>query len=467
MITFKDIFDKLDGMRVIGLSELADKGLNKKEWYVIPYSLFPKVNIKIHTESDEANAFKALCEKFNDPTVYLKATREEMDNLAAMEDDNKLSFLDGGLIDIKVSRPGEDSIRKALWSMYLAFPDLPENLRIIKVAANYIAVDQGWAQLSRYDELRVIPDNTTAVSKEIVDSIFDAIDNHGQALITGMSLAAVSQWVTNHTLGGNASASLIVKALDIAGLTGVFKTGKLAQNVYTVFHQVNKRIVLSCITDTIRHLRTYYVYGCYIPRKYNVDNSIKVRLNSAPAGNKRIDLAIALVKYAVQNKFVSVSDNYVHIPELLDLKDRMEAIGTLGHTGAVYYCWKNYEVVDANYENLTNDHVLDIIRDYGSVMGAITKMHTVIQSPIVKAILSQGVNQDAIDKAKMILEVRSKKIKEALSEIIIEEEAKGIDSETIKNVYARFIKIDSPIVTGTKVADQSKGNKQQKDDVKV
>lgn len=448
MITIEDIFDKLDGMKVIGLSELSDKGLAKKEWFRYPVSLFATLKAQESNDhkSKEAAAYVEKVNSLKNPEFLLTAKKGELNKLTNVCDGNVIAFSDGGKVIMDIKRPKKDDIVKGIWSIYDSYSDMADQMRIIKTAVNYLAIDQGWVQLNEYSEMYVIKDTQTAINNAIIDEITTFIANHGDALITAMALSATSHWVTNHTLGGRADGSLIFKSLEIAGISGLFKTGKITANLYTVFHPVDKRVVLASITRNISHLVCIYTYGCYLPKRMYADDSLQLRINSAPAGNKRIDLAIALVRYAASNKFISCADSYIYIPEVLEMRDRLADLGTLAHVGASYYTWKNFECADPSYENLSNDHVIEVIRDYGSILNAIAKVHTLNFSPIVKNILNSGINSDAVARAVAIVEARAKKAKEFLEAILAEEEKSDIDQEMIKKIYAMIKGIQSPKV---------------------
>lgn len=250
--------------------------------------------------------------------------------------------------------------------------------------------------------------------------------------------------LTNHTLGGGLKGSLILKALEVGGIASDFKAGKVSDNLYSVFHAVNKRVALRCICSTIPNLTAYWTYGFNIPKALSIDNSIEIRVRACPAGNKKVEIAIALLKYAVNFKVIQAADSYVHATDILKYSEEIMTLGAAAHVGASFYLWKNFNAEDYHYKFFADYKVEEVIRDYGSILSVMSKFNTLNNSPIIQNILKAGINNEAVAKAKGLTEARAKKSFDQMVSIVSAEKATEEDASAVAAIISKLATHTSP-----------------------
>lgn len=482
-VTLKELLDKLNGIRSIGFAELADGGISPSKWFAIPKAFISIPELKEINASKMTAEYIANCAKFKSADDYPSTSRVSTDSITAAVRENILVFKDKGSIAVIEKEITEDQHKVTIVTLLNYYSKLSKEDRIMKTAFNYIALNKGWVQYSTKDEA-VLIDNDAKDNADYMDAVV-FIHSHAQEII-GLSLAAgISHWLTNHTIGAMNSVNLVQK-------TWSFTTVKQERNekgvqlnkmLYDHVHPISKRNVLFSTDRTIIGLTGLYTYGLRIPCEMEIDKSFNLRLGGLPAGNRRLEIAVALTREMLRLGTAICADAFHKIDSLTKLYIQAKKIGISGHIGARYYSFKSDN--EAVYNSLCNSDVDEIIRSYGSILLAIDPECTLAQSPIIRSVLNTGHDLLAEMNAKAMLKAFNdsraaamkdimakmsesivydqKEIEEKLKASIIEidEFNKMLETDLAKGKYAQDRIMPKEVVKEEQKADPIKAGAQE------
>lgn len=415
----KGVFDILNGLRSAGLGELVEVGLPEREFFVIPDAYMRKFTLRAAEEGKDAQKYEAI-------TTYADTVKEKLSPNLVFDGEFVITSL-GTKLTYALEPIPEATQDLIIATIIDAYKGIAEPQKTMKAAINVIALDNGWIQHYESSESRIIETLKDAGDKTVLNNFKAQIIKNAKSFNSLCIAGAINHWATNHTLGGGLRNTLIDRAYAFTTMNADFpmKGKTLRDNIYTVIHGIDKRNCLFTITDSIPELTGIITLGMHAPIKIECDKSIMLRVKSIPAGNRRIEVAIALMKFAADNDILGCSKTIANFNELLELKEKALSLGTRAHVGSKFYNAKRNG--NFSYVDLVNSRVNDIIIDYGNVAIAIAPESTISMSPIVIAQVNANPRKPVVERARAILNEISVKA---------EEFAKAIQADYAKRVFS-------------------------------
>lgn len=415
----KGIFDIINGIRNVGLSELSEVGLSENEYFVIPDVLVANFILEAIEESKVATVY-AKCKTQKD-VIEAKLP------LNLSYDGENLVTAKGEKIKYDPAPISEKDQDRALSTIVEHFKALPEPIKTIKTCCNVICLASGWIQNNAKSESKIIKTVDNVVDKDAIANLKKILEKDLPAL-QGLCVAAtINHWMTNHSLGGNLRNSILERSYAFLSIASTYplKGKALKEAIYTIVHAVDKRNCLFSIANGIPGLSGTITLGLPVPCEFSADKSIKLRINGIPAGNRRIEIALALFRFAYENDLLAASKSISYFDDIVALKDTALEIGVSAHIGAKFY---TYGSADPKvYKDLVNFKVNEVISDYGNIITAIAPESSLAMSPIVINQVAANPRKPVVERAKALLVEVSK---------AAEDFAKSIQEEYLKDKYA-------------------------------
>lgn len=400
-VTMKGIIDKLNGISSTGLGELADAGLPKIDWMVLPKSFLNVPKTKIIKDSAMAKAYMVNVGKMKDFADYTTYPTKESEIFTAACTNRSLHFKDGGEIHMEYPALSEAQNTVVFSTILQHYSKFEKEDKYIFASFNFLLLVKGWLQFTLSDEIKLIEDKKYE-EKDLSDALA-YLDTHIESITALCISATLSHWLTNHTIGNMSGTNIVSKTYSFTSFKSLRQEKGAALNrlLYRLVHPTNKRATLYAIAPDMKDLFAVHTYGMRMPELIAVDKSYRIRVNCLPAGNRRLEIAEALIAEATVNNMIICSDAYMHVDELAAkiIKARGDPISC--HIGAFYY--SKYSPKEKSYKDHSSKAIESIIRSYGSIITAIEPTNTLSMSPIVMGILSSGRDLIAESNAKALI----------------------------------------------------------------
>lgn len=447
-ITLKELIEKLNGIRSVGFAELADSGLPAKDWFAVPQAVFTKPTLKTIVDSDMAKAYLTAVSKVE--KLDAKYPKPATDAMTAAINGNILTFKDKGSIEVTQKAWTEAQARIIVNSLLTYYAPLEKADRLLKASFNFISLANGWTQFSTNDEAVMI-ENSDADHADIGDFLL-FLSQHANEIISLCASGAISHWLTNHTIGAMAGNNIVAKTWGFTTLKNERTEKSVALNklLYLCVHPISKRNALYTIESGILGFDAVYTYGFRIPERYEVDKAFFIRMTGLPAGNRRLEIALSLIKEMKRFKTAVCADAFRFIDKVVEKYIQARKNGISSHIGAKYY--SRFSPKECSYIDLVDADINNVIRAYGSILTVIDPDSTLANSPIIKSVLASGRDVLAEANCKALLKAYADSRAEIMTKVLDElKDSKFSSIEAIDGQIEKAISVvDEFIAEATK-----------------